>query len=113
MGTYRPVEALACARRGAGSSLSSMEGIKFVSKDELDEAKKRKKEAEAARAAKEDAERKARRAERKAVSMPRAKGHQPARSTRAARCKRPHALTRACLPRSHRPRREARVEPWT
>ena len=49
-----------------------MEGIKFVSKDELDEAKKRKKEAEAARAAKEDAERKARRAERKAVSMPRA-----------------------------------------
>ena len=50
-----------------------MEGIKFVSKDELDEAKKRKKEAEAALAAKEDAERKARRAERKAVSMPRAK----------------------------------------
>ena len=72
MGTYRPVEALASALRVAGAG-SSMEGIKFVSKDELDEAKKRKKEAEAARAAKEDAERKARRAERKAVSMPRAK----------------------------------------
>jgi len=90
-----------------------MEGIKFVSKDELDEAKKRKKEAEAARAAKEDAERKARRAERKAVSMPRDKErHQPTRGT-AARCKRPHALTRACLLRPLRPRREARVEPWT
>ena len=64
---------------------SHMEGIKFVSKDELDEAKKRKKEAEAARAAKEDAERKARRAERKAVSMPRDKErHQPTRGTRAA-----------------------------
>ena len=97
-----------------GSSLSRMEGIKFVSKDELDEAKKRKKEAEAARAAKEDAERKARRAERKAVSMPRDnERHQPARGTRAARCKRPHALTRAWLPRPLRLRREARVEPWT
>ena len=113
MGTYRPVEALASALRVAGAG-SSMEGIKFVSKDELDEAKKRKKEAEAARAAKEDAERKARRAERKAVSMPRDKErHQPTRGTRAARCKRPHALTRACLPRPLRPRREARVEPWT
>ena len=50
--------------------MSFMEGIKFVSKSDIDDDKRRKKEAEAARAAKEDAERKARRAERKAVSMP-------------------------------------------
>jgi multidrug resistance efflux pump len=92
---------------------SLMEGIKFVSKDEIDEAKKRKKEAEAARAAKEDAERKTRRAERKAVSMPREQsGARTHADTRAARCKRPHALTRARTPRPHRPRQVVRVEPW-
>ena len=67
------------AARAAGRSPSTMEGIKFVSKDEIDDAKKRKKEAEAARAAKEDAERKTKRAERKAVSMPRAERRPPTR----------------------------------
>ena len=78
---YHPanfLRASACARASC-VVVRRMEGIKFVSKDEIDDAKKRKKEAEAARAAKEDAERKTKRAERKAVSMPRAERRPPTR----------------------------------